>query len=106
MENIKWEHSDYPAALRLTIVGTGEVVECHKTLVEVGRKIKDGVNINNVYIARIHARFCFENGDWFLMDNYSTNGTWINDEKLEAGVKYKLYKGAVIRFAGEEVIFF
>ena len=100
--NDKKEKGEYPSVLRLTLVRTGEVIEYNKASVVVGRKVTDGVNLDNTLVARIHAHFHYENGNWFLVDAQSTNGTWINNDKLEPNKKYPLHRGDVISFAGSE----
>lgn len=37
---------------------------------------------NNLKISRFHTKFIFKDNSWFVQDNNSTNGTFINDIKL------------------------
>ena len=41
-------------------------------------------------VSRQHAKVIFEGGEWTIEDLDSTNGTYINGRKLEAGQKYPL----------------
>lgn len=43
---------------------------------------------------------------WFLCDNSSTNGTWINGVKIQSGKKYQLAANDEINFAMTERIIF
>ena len=42
----------------------------------------------------------YEKNSWFIRDNHSTNGTWINGIRMEPGKKYQLSADDVIGFAG------
>lgn len=58
------------------------------------------------YISRKHIVLERENGKWFVTDANSTNGTWLNDIKLEPGEKYQLNANDVIDLAHSEKIIF
>ena len=97
----------FPDELVFTVESTGESVVVHKTKVVVGsyQSVCDYV-INKQYISRTHAVFSYEDERWFLEDAYSTNGTWINGNKIEAGKKYQLVANDVINFANQEKLIF
>ena len=42
---------------------------------------------DNLKISRFHCRFIFENSSWFIKDENSTNGTFINDIQLKENEK-------------------
>ncbi len=44
-------------------------------------------------ISRKHARFSYENGNWFVEDLQSTNGTYVNGTALKPGQKYAISPG-------------
>ena len=50
-------------------------------------------------IGRLHAIFIYVGGNWFLMDNYSLNGTWINSEKLDPNKPTMVKNGDEIKIA-------
>ena len=54
------------------------------------------------YIARMHARIMFDYDRWLICDTNSTNGTWLNGNKLESGKWYALHYDDVIDFAHQE----
>lgn len=63
-----------------------------------GKEWADGV-IPHELISRIHAQFEEEDGEIFVTDLNSTNGTWINDELLEANQTVQLKSGDIIHFS-------
>lgn len=97
----------YSDILRLTIVSTGKSVQFQKDVVEVGRdKICDFLLEGKSTVARRQATFLYEKDMWFLRDNFSTNGTWLNGAKIQPGKKYQLATNDEINFAmAERVIF-
>lgn len=97
----------YSDILRLTIESSGKTVQFQKDVVEVGRdKICDLLLEGKSTVARRQATFFYEKNMWFLRDNFSTNGTWINGAKIQPGKKYQLATNDEINFAmAERVIF-
>lgn len=63
-----------------------------------GKEWADGVIPYNL-ISRIHAQLDEENGEVFITDLNSTNGTGVNDELLEANQTVQLKSGDVIHFS-------
>ena len=61
--------------------------------------------IHNSAVSRKHADIIKENGKYFIMDLDSTNGTYLYDKRLQAGVKEELADGAIIKFANSEFKF-
>lgn len=57
-------------------------------------------------MARRQAAFFYEREIWFVRDNFSTNGTWINGRKLIPGKKYQLAAYDEIGFARTEKVIF
>ena len=52
----------------------------------------------NRYLSRHHGSFSCQDGTWYLSDYKSTNGTWVNGEKLSPYAGVRLAPGDVIRF--------
>lgn len=93
----------YSDTLRLTSVSSGKVVQFTKDVVTVGKEPTRDLYIDKYKtISRHHATFFYENEMWFLRDDNSTNGTWINGVKLESGKKYQLATNDEINFAMSE----
>lgn len=59
----------------------------------------------NSAIGRFHARLINKNGVCFVVDNNSTNKTYLNDKRLDPEVEYKLADGDVVRLANEKFSF-
>lgn len=97
----------YSDTLRLTIESTGKEVQFNKQVVHVGKDASCDLLLNSkATISRRHATFFFEKNMWFLCDNSSTNGTWLNGARIEPGKKYQLATNDEINFAvAEKVIF-
>lgn len=69
----------------------------------IGRdKNESDYRLNKEQISRIHAGIIIKNGDVFIEDKNSTNGTFVNSVKLNAGEEFKLNAGDTVRFANEE----
>ena len=50
-------------------------------------------------VARRQADFLYDGKRWYLRDNESSNGTFINGERIEPDIKYHLHYGDEVRFA-------
>ena len=97
----------YSNVLRLTVLSTGKTVQFDKKIVEAGRDpICDFLLDGKSTVARRQATFLYEKDMWFLRDNFSTNGTWINGAKIQPGKKYQLATNDEINFAMAERIIF
>ena len=77
-----------------------------KAIVEVGRDGDCDFIISHSVISRKHATFSYEEDEWYLCDNYSTNGTSINGLRIESGRKYQLTAYDEISFANEDKVVF
>src|SRR5512134_1941952 len=69
--------------------------------VDIGRDSTNGITINDAEISRRHARLTFQGGKYVLEDLGSTNGTFVNGQRL-AGPRV-LKPGEVVSF-GEQII--
>lgn len=98
----------YSDTLRLTIESSCKTIEFQKTEVIVGRHPSCDLNLSGKnYVARHQATFFYEHEMWFLRDNFSTNGTWINGVRIQPGKKYQLATNDEINFAmSEKMIFY
>lgn len=93
--------------LHLTAAATGENISFHKPAVTVGRNADcDLLLKERGSVSRQHATFFYEDNTWYLRDDFSKNGTWINGTKLLPGKKYQLAFNDEISFAMEEKFMF
>lgn len=78
------------------------IEEKEKTIV-VGRDQKDtDYRVPAAQISRIHACIYSVDGEVFVEDRASTNGTFVNNNRIDALTQYKIKKGDVVSFANEE----
>ena len=78
-------------------------IQINKSPWSVGRLEPVNLVINNRNISSLHAVVYEESGDWFIKDEMSTNGTFINGEKLTS--KKMLKNGDIVHFAEKGYIF-
>jgi FHA domain len=67
----------------------------------IGRDSSNGVVINDAEISRKHARLTFQGGKYVLEDLGSTNGTFVNGQRLAGPAVLK--SGDVVSF-GEQIV--
>ena len=57
---------------------------------------------DNPAVSRMHAIIHNVDNTYYICDNYSTNATYLNDERLEPGKNYLLMNGVKVRLANDE----
>jgi predicted component of type VI protein secretion system len=67
----------------------------------LGREASNHIQINDAEISRRHARLQFQGGKYVIEDLGSTNGTYVNGQRLAA--PYVLKPGDLISF-GEQIV--
>jgi len=80
----------------------GEELTIPKEGITVGRSKGCSVVIDDSKISREHAAIRIENGDWWVYDLQSSNGTRVNDNDVSA---YELSEGDVIEVGGLKFVF-
>ena len=93
---------------QLERVSTGEKQKITKEEFKIGRSIQraDFCICGNTGVSNVHATIlCIENR-YYLKDNHSTNGTYVDGVKImDGGEKVPLRDGSVIRVYNEDIIF-
>lgn len=91
----------------LTRVKTNEHVDIAKQLFRIGKERSkvDYCITNNNSVSRVHADIVFKNGGYYLIDNNSTNYTFVNGQMIPAKQEVAISDGDTIKFAEEEFIF-
>ena len=58
--------------------------------VTIGRSASCRLVVDDTEVSRVHARFVVEAGELFAEDQQSTNGVWVNDERIRGRKKLKV----------------
>ena len=59
-----------------------KTVETDRDEITIGRKKSNTIHIDNLQVSNKHARIIKHGGNYFLEDLKSTNGTFLNNEKI------------------------
>jgi len=91
----------YPYLIRTK---TQEIVTIDKDEFKIGKipGMADFLLSDNPAVSRMHAIIHNIDGAYYVCDNYSTNATYLNGEKLEPGKNFLLLSGVKICFANDE----
>ena len=91
----------------LTRQVTGEKLELGKPSFVLGKNPEksDYAVADNTNISRVHAVITTRNGRYYVMDQNSTNGTFINGRIIKAGQETEILPGDCLMLANEEFIF-
>lgn len=91
----------------LTRQVTGEKIELGKPSFVLGKNPEksDYAVADNTNISRMHAVITMRNGRYYVMDQNSTNGTFINGRIIKAGQETEILPGDCLMLANEEFIF-
>ena len=60
-----------------------KVFQSDKAEITIGRNIKNDLQIDNLAVSNFHARINRSQDKYFIEDLNSTNGTYINEEKID-----------------------
>jgi hypothetical protein len=75
----------------------GEVLDIADTFV-IGRAADCDVVVDDVYLSSRHARFSYDDGDSFVEDLDSTNGTYVNQRLISH--RTRLERGDIVQVGG------
>lgn len=98
-ENASPEKTNYGTGsitpyLTVELEGKTRNYDLNKLITRIGRHQENDILIDNMTISNIHATLTFENNQFFIQDNISTNGTYVNDVKIS---KVVIKNGDIIR---------
>jgi hypothetical protein len=88
--------------LRLKLRNSGEILKATGWQVTLGRSRDCDLVVSNPYVARSQATFTCREGQWYVRDNGTRNGTTLNGKPLEAEREYRIHPGDVLCFAKKE----
>jgi len=64
-----------------------------KKEVTIGREPGVDILIDDKRVTRVHARIVYENGNFYLIDQDSSNGTWVKNKRINPREKVPIYHG-------------
>lgn len=83
-----------------------EKIALTKNVFKIGRDpLHTDYTSNNKVVGRVHAEFISDNGEYFIVDKESRNGSFVNGEKLDPNNKVKIKHEDKIKLANEEFVF-
>jgi hypothetical protein len=90
--------------LRLTDrLGLDYPLDPTTALVRVGRAADNDVAIPDQRISRYHAQLTWSQGGWLVSDLDSTNGTYVDDERVAPAEPRPVRPGSVLRLADHDL---
>lgn len=97
---------DQPEAFLVhTTDGEKVPVKIPRFVIGSSAKNADYAVAGNRKVSRIHAAIIFEKGVYYIEDQNSKNGTFVNGKKLDPGIHAALENGSDIRLADEQFLF-
>ena len=66
------------------------------TAITLGRKENNTVVLNDRFVSSYHAKIYLKNREYYLEDLQSTNGTYVNENKIECNIRLNV--NDIIRF--------
>jgi len=63
--------------------------------VDIGRSERCAIRLDDTYVSQMHARLYGDDGTWYVEDLGSTNGTFVNDRKVERASE--VHSGDVVK---------
>ncbi|MBV9599836.1 MAG: DUF3662 domain-containing protein [Chloroflexi bacterium] len=83
--------------------GADFTLEPAMEVVRVGRGLDNDVVLASTHVSRYHSQLRWVESSWLVYDLDSTNGTWVDDEKLAAGQARALQVGGRLRLGDHEL---
>ena len=62
---------------------------------DIGRADRCAIRLDDTYVSQVHARLVGDDGSWYVEDLGSTNGTFLNDHKVEQ--RAEVHAGDVVK---------
>ena len=72
-------------------------------VVRLGRATDNDVVVESQRVSRYHSQLRWVESDWLVYDLESTNGTWLDEQRIESGLPLLLRAGARLRLGDYEM---
>lgn len=106
-DNVRVDLSEIPAGTGVLVVRSGDRSGERFTLrqgtIDVGRHPDSGICLDDVTVSRRHATIEAREGDYWIVDLGSLNGTYINQDRIDQGV---LRHGDELQIGKFRMVFF
>jgi len=76
----------------------GSVHDIRRKKTSIGRLVTNDIHVDDNLASRQHAQIVFDNNSFFIVDNLSLNGTYLNGERIDEA---RLTDGDEIRIGGQ-----
>ncbi|MBU3112350.1 DUF6382 domain-containing protein [Clostridium lacusfryxellense] len=85
----------------------GEKISLNKPVFRIGKEKSyvDYFIADNTAVSRSHADIIARDGEYFVLDNNSTNHTYVDNEMVQSNIEIKITNGSKLKFANEEFEF-
>ncbi|MBV9595842.1 MAG: DUF3662 and FHA domain-containing protein [Chloroflexi bacterium] len=83
--------------------GVRFALEPAQEVVRIGRGVDNDIVLASTHVSRYHAQLRWVESSWLVYDLDSTNGTWVDDGKLQAGQPRALRAGGRLRLGDHEL---
>ena len=80
----------------------GTVYALDSEQISIGRDSSNGITVNDAEVSRRHSRLTFQGGKYVLEDLGSTNGTFVNGQRLTGP---RVLKSGEVISLGEQIVF-
>jgi Ca-activated chloride channel family protein len=81
----------------------GQMLKLERDLLRIGRAPQNEIVLDAKNVSRFHCQIKHDQGQFFLEDLGSTNGTFVNDQPVKEA--HKLNVGDVVRVGPEQLVF-
>lgn len=89
----------------LTRSSTNEVISIQNDTFSLGSGAQADYQVTVAGVSRLHAKIIYVNGAYYIHDMNSTNGTFVNDQRLIKGGNQMIHNNDVIRLGNESFVF-
>ena len=96
------ENADMPALIGISSDVVGQQYILRKEKVEIGRRPSSDIVLTESSVSSMHAQVVQSEGEWKVLNLLSSNGTFVNGEKV---INQILKPGDMVAFAGSEFVF-